>query len=151
MQTKHGLEVQFSQETPPIAELKRFFEDVGWESSEAFIKEAIPHKPHSLLTTVWVRLNQNGKPIGMARLYLPPKSPANAPAFIGDVIIDTQNQGQGYGIHLVNAIEAHCQERGVQLLVIEPNAHSKGFWRSIGFTPRESMQGLLFKDIAAKR
>ena len=143
--------VQFSVKTPPIAELKHFFEDVGWQSSEVFIKEAIPFKPHSLLTTVWVRLNQNGKSIGMARLYLPPKSPPNAPAFIGDVIIETQHQGQGYGIHLANAIEAHCQEKGVQLLVIEPNAHSEGFWRSIGFTPKESMQGLLFKDVAAKR
>jgi RimJ/RimL family protein N-acetyltransferase len=148
---KDGLDVQFSQETPPIAELKRFFEGVGWQSSEAFIKEAIPFKPHSLLTTVWVRLNQNGNPVGMARLYLPPKSPVNAPAFIGDVIIGTQHQGKGYGIQLVNAIEAHCQEKGVQLLVIEPNANSEGFWRTIGFTPRESMQGLLFKDVAAKR
>lgn len=147
MQTKDGLAVQFSLDTPPIGELKHFFEDVGWQSSEAFIKEAIPFKPHSLLTTVWVRLNQNGKPIGMARLYLPPKSPANAPAFIGDVIIGTEHQGQGYGIHLVNAIEAHCKENGVQLLVIEPNAQSEGFWKGIGFSSREPIQGLLFRDI----
>ena len=147
MHMKDGLDVQFSQETPPIAELKRFFEGVGWQSSEAFIKEAIPFKPHSLLTTVWVRLNQNGNPVGMARLYLPPKSPVNAPAFIGDVIIETQHQGKGYGIQLVNAIEAHCQEKDVQLLVIEPNTQSEGFWKGMGFSPKEPIQGLLFKEI----
>jgi hypothetical protein len=36
-------------------------------------------------------------------------------------------------------------------LVIETNAHSEGFWKSIGFTPKESMQGLLFIDILPKR
>ena len=151
MHTADDVIVQFSAETPPIAELKHFFENVGWQSSEEFIKEAIPLKPHSLLTTIWVHLKQNGNPIGMARLYLPPKNPPNAPAFIGDVIIETQHQGQGYGIHLVNAIEAYCQEKGVQLLVIEPNANSEGFWRAIGFTSKESMQGLLFKEIVPKR
>jgi hypothetical protein len=68
MHTASDVIVQFSAKTPPIAELKHFFEDVDWQSSEVFIKEAIPLKPHSLLTTVWVHLNQNGKSIGMARL-----------------------------------------------------------------------------------
>lgn len=143
--------VQFSVETPPIAELKHFFEDVGWQSSEAFIKEAISRKPHSLLTTIWVRLNQNDFPIGMARLYLPPKKLLDAPAFIGDVIIRKQYQGMGNGIHLINSIVAHCQKKGIQHLVIEPNVYSEGFWRSIGFAPRERVQGLLFKDIDSKR
>lgn len=147
MHTAGDVVVQFSKETPPIEELKHFFEDVGWQSSEAFIKEAITLKPHALLTTIWVRLNQNGNSIGMARLYLPPKNPPNAPAFIGDVIIHTQYQGQGYGLHLVEAIEAHCKEKGIQLLVIEPNTDSKDFWKSIGFAPRESMPGLLFRAI----
>jgi len=143
--------VQFSAKIPPIAELKRFFECVGWQSSEAFIKEAIPYKPHSLLTTVWVRLNQNGKSIGMARLFLPPKRHLNAPAFIGDVIIDTYYQGKGYGLHLINAIVAHCQEKGVEILVVETNENSEGFWREIGFAPKEPMQGLLFREIVPKR
>lgn len=147
MHTASQIDVHFSTEAPLLSVLKRFFEDVGWQSSDAFLKEAIPRKPHSLLTTVWVSLSQNTKPIGMARIYLPPKSADSAPAFIGDVIIDSLYQRQGFGNLLINAMEAHCKEQGVQLLVIEPTDNSENFWKRMGFKPQESIQGLLFKSI----
>ena len=147
MISKDSLTIEFSKKPPSIAELTRFFQDVGWVSDKQFIKKALPIKPHPLLVTIWVRLLQHGMPIGMARLYLPPPNQVNAPAFIGDVIINSKYQGQGYGRELISLIEKYCRKNGVNALVIESNSNSLAFWKSIGFFAKNSFENLLFKSI----
>ena len=147
MSSKDSLTVEFSKKPPPIAELARFFQDVGWISDKKFIKKALPVKPHPLLVTIWIRLLHQGMPIGMARLYLPPPNQVNAPAFIGDVIIYSKYQGQGYGRQLISLIEKYCRRNVVNTLVIEPNPNSLLFWKSIGFFAKSSSENLLFKSI----
>lgn len=143
-----NIEIQFSSELPPKSEIGKLFHEASWNSSNEFIDITTQYKPHPVLQTIWVRVLQEQSCIGLARLYLPPLSPANPPAFIADFVVGAHHRGQGIGSFLFTKIEAYCQEYGIKLLALESNDSSLLFWRARKFTPKEQFPGLLFKTLS---
>lgn len=142
-----NIEIQFSSQLPLKSEIEQLFHEAGWNSSDEFIDITTQYKPHPVLQTIWVRVLQEQSCIGLARIYLPPASPANPPAFIADFVVGAHHRGQGIGSFLFTKIEAYCQEYGIKLLALEPNASSHPFWQAREFTPQDQFPDLLFKAV----
>ncbi|MDN3507587.1 MAG: GNAT family N-acetyltransferase [Simkaniaceae bacterium] len=63
-------------------------------------------------------IEKDGKPVGMAVLYLHPyKKIAHQALFA--IIIDKNERGKGYGTLLLQAVEKRAKEKGVSLLHLE--------------------------------
>ena len=142
------LKAHFRQKPLARLEIARLFKAAEWNSSDALIEGAISFKPHPSLETIWVTLNLEEINIGMANLYLPPPSSLlNPPAFIANFLITKEYQRKGLGATLLQSIEEFVRKSGVNLLALECEKSSSGFWVLMGFSLRDANSQIMFKEI----
>jgi GNAT superfamily N-acetyltransferase len=140
--------VKFVSSAPPIEVLSQFFQAPSSTSTLVFLRQLVAYRPHPVLEPVWVKLERNGKHIGLATLYLPPKqAPVEAPVFIGNFVIDQEWRGQGLGRFLLQHMIHYCKTRKFSRLSLEFTAQSLRFWQANGFEGTIAFPNLLFKSI----
>ena len=140
--------ISFVSKAPPPNVLSQFFQAPSDTSEISFLKQIVAYRPHPVLKPVWAKLEHDGKPIGLATMYLPPKQAlTEAPVFVGNFVIDKRWRGQGLGHFLLQHIIDYCKAQKCSRLSLEFTAHSLEFWRANGFEGSAAFPQLLFKSI----
>lgn len=140
--------IDFSPEAPCKNILNILLKQLEVSCSDHFIDQVIAYKPDPNLKTWWVTLREGDNCLGMATLYLPPKSSRlMPPGFIGNFIVDTTFRRSGLGSYLLKEMQTFSRRRKVTQLALVYTSDSLSFWKKKGFEENSAFPRLLFKTI----
>lgn len=132
--------IEYKPVKPPLYEYKSLFESTGWTSSIAISNDVLKMAIDS--SWYWVSAFDNGRLVGIGRLV----SDGALYAFVCDMIVLPEYQGQGIGKVILKMLKDKCMENGIQRVWLFAAPGRAGFYLKGGFDIRpEDAPGMQMK------
>jgi ribosomal protein S18 acetylase RimI-like enzyme len=124
--------IRYNNQFPKIEDFFALFETTGWDLNDP----ANPEEIYSALKHSWYSLSayHDSRLIGYGRVI----SDGFYHAFIVELIIHPDYQGQRIGSHILTQLVAHCQATGIRQIQLFSAKGKAGFYEKHGFQIRSS-------------
>ena len=119
--------IAYRDEPPDAAVFRALYDSTGWgrRPTQDFAQALAGSWA---VCTAW----QGERPVGIARVI----SDGCLHAYINEMIVLPEAQGQGVGRELLLRLLARCQAAGIRDIQLFAAAGKSGFYRGLGFAPR---------------